>query len=88
MKPVGQEEVKLTCYVKYAQNYIWYKNHRKIHQPADRYVVKTPRYLRITDVLKSDSGTFVCIAANKYGTVNCTIRLIVEGKSLEELIAN
>lgn len=78
VKPVGQEEVKLTCYVKYAQNYTWYKNHKKIHQPADRYVVKTPRYLRITDVLKSDSGTFVCIAANKYGTVNCTIRLIVE----------
>ncbi|XP_066015534.1 uncharacterized protein [Pocillopora verrucosa] len=78
VKPVGEEEVKLTCYVKYAQNYTWYKNHKKIHQPADRYVVKTPRYLRITDVLKSDSGTFVCIASNKYGTVNCTIRLIVE----------
>ena len=88
MKPVGQEEVKLTCYVKYAQNYTWYKNYKKIHQPADRYVVKIPRYLRITDVLKSDSGTFVCIASNKYGTVNCTIRLNVEGKSLEELSAN
>ena len=88
MKPVGKEEVKLVCYVKYAQNYTWYKNHKKIHQLADRHVVKTPRYLRITDVLKSDSGTFVCIASNKYGTVNCTIRLIVEGKSLEELSAN
>ena len=75
------------CNVKYAKNYTWYKNHKKIHQP-DRYVVKTPRYLRITDVLKSDSGTFVCIASNKYGTVNCTIRLNVEGKSLEELSAN
>nr|XP_058958860.1 hemicentin-2-like isoform X2 [Pocillopora verrucosa] len=78
VKPVGQEEVKLVCNVKYAKNYTWYKNHKKIHQPADRYVVKTPRYLRITDVLKSDSGTFVCIASNKYGTVNCTIRLNVE----------
>ncbi|PFX15764.1 Fibroblast growth factor receptor 1 [Stylophora pistillata] len=78
VKPVGQDEVKLMCNVRDQVNYTWYKNGRKIHQPDDRYFVKTPRYLRITDVVKSDSGLFVCVTSNKYGTTNCTTRLIIE----------
>ncbi|XP_022806015.1 fibroblast growth factor receptor 4-like [Stylophora pistillata] len=78
VKPVGQDEVKLICDVKNAQNYTWYKFDRKIHLPSLRYFVKAPSYLQITDVVKSDSGTFVCVASNDYGRVNCTVRLIVE----------
>ena len=44
-----------------------------------RYNVRAARYLRITDVVKSDSGNFSCVASNSYGTANCTVRLIVEG---------
>lgn len=43
--------------------------------------VKAPSYLQITNVVKSDSGTFVCVTSNGHGRVNCTVRLIVEGKS-------
>ena len=60
-----------------------------------RYNVRAARYLRITDVVKSDSGNFSCVASNSYGTANCTVRLIVEGKFnpmrlrfLEELNVN
>lgn len=79
VKPVGAEEVKLMCNVKDAQNYTWYKDNKRILLPRVRYFVKTDRYLRITNVVKSDSGVFVCVASNSYGSVNCTIRLIVEG---------
>lgn len=67
------------CNVKDAQNYTWYKDNKRILLPRVRYYVKTDRYLRITNVVKSDSGVFVCVASNSYGSVNCTIRLIVEG---------
>ncbi|XP_027058169.1 toll-like receptor 2 [Pocillopora damicornis] len=73
-----EKEVKLICNVSDAKNYIWYKDERKIHLPSDRYFVKSHWYLQITDVLKSDSGTFVCLASNSYGKLNCTVRLIVE----------
>ena len=80
VKPVGEEEVKLLCNVKDAQNYTCYKNGKAILQPYGRYSVKSDRFLRITDrVQKSDSGVFVCVATNNYGRVNCTVRLIVEG---------
>ena len=79
VKPVGEEEVKLYCNVKDAQNYTWYKDGKHIPQPSLRYTVKSYRFLRITNVVKSDSGMFVCVASNSYGRANCTIRLIVEG---------
>ena len=79
VKPVGEEEVKLLCNVKDGQNYTWYKNGKTI-LPDGRYQVKKDRFLRITGrVQKSDSGVFVCVATNKYGSANCTVRLIVEG---------
>ena len=81
VEQMRQKEVKLICNVSDAKNYIWYKDERKIHLPSDRYFVKSHWYLQITDVLKSDSGTFVCLASNSYGKLNCTVRLIVEGKS-------
>ena len=80
VKPVGEEEVTLLCNVKDAQNYTWYKNGETILQPYGRYTVKSDRFLRITGrVQKSDSGVFVCVATNNYGSANCTVRLIVEG---------
>jgi len=80
VKPVGEEEVKLVCNVRDAQNYTWYKNGKAILQSSGRYTVRSKRFLRITGrVQKSDSGVFVCVAANSYGSANCTIRLIVEG---------
>ncbi|XP_066015638.1 uncharacterized protein [Pocillopora verrucosa] len=78
VEQMRQKEVKLICNVSDAKNYIWYKDERKIHLPSDRYFVKSHWYLQITDVLKSDSGTFVCLASNSYGKLNCTVRLIVE----------
>ena len=81
VEQMREKEVKLICNVSDAKNYIWYTNERKIHLPSDRYFVKSHWYLQITDVLKSDSGTFVCLASNSYGKLNCTVRLIVEGKS-------
>ena len=81
VEQMRQKEVKLICNVSDAKNYIWYKDERKIHLPSDRYFVKSHWYLQITDVLKSDSATFVCLASNSYGKLNCTVRLIVEGKS-------
>ena len=86
VKPVGEEEVKLLCNVKDAQNYTWYKNGKIILQPSARYTVKSYRFLRITDrVQKSDSGVFVCVATNSYGSTNCTVRLIVEGTTTSSL---
>ena len=79
VEPVGLDEVKLLCNVKDAQNYTWYKNGKRILQSCLRYCVKPTRFLRILNVVKSDSGMFVCVASNSYGRVNCTIRLIVEG---------
>ena len=80
VKPVGEEEVKLLCNVKDAQNYTWYRNGKTILQPSGRYTVKKDRFLRIIGrVQKSDSGVFVCVATNNYGSANCTVRLIVEG---------
>ena len=79
VKPVGEEEVKLLCNVKDGQNYTWYKNGKTI-LPDGRYQVKKDRFLRITGrVQKSDSGVFVYVATNNYGSANCTVRLIVEG---------
>ena len=81
VEQMRQKEVKLICNVSDAKNYIWYTNERKIHLPSDRYFVKSHWYLQITDVFKSHSGTFVYLASSSYGKLNCTVRLIVEGKS-------
>ena len=81
VEQMRQKEVKLICNVSDAKNYIWYKDERKIHLPSDRYFVKSHWYLQITDVLKSDSGMFVFLASTSYGKLNCSVRLIVEGKS-------
>ena len=78
-KPVGEEEVKLFCNVKEAVSYTWYKNGKVIPAALDRYTVKKYRYLLIVDVVKSDSGLFVCVASNGYGSANCTINFLVEG---------
>ena len=83
---MGEEKVRLVCNVKDAQNYTWYKNGKTILQPSARYTVKSYRFLRITDrVQKSDSGVFVCVATNSYGSTNCTVRLIVEGTTTSSL---
>ena len=79
VKPVGEEEVTLFCNVKEAVSYTWYKNGKVIPAAFDRYTVKKNRYLRIVDVVKSDSGLFVCVASNDYGSANCTISFLVEG---------
>ena len=79
VKPVGEEEVTLFCNVKEADSYTWYKNGKVIPAAFDRYTVKKNRYLRIVDVVKSDSGLFVCVASNDYGSANCTISFLVEG---------
>ena len=79
VKPVGEEEVTLFCNVKGADSYTWYKNGKVIPAAFDRYTVKKYRYLRIVDVVKSDSGLFVCVASNDYGSANCTISFLVEG---------
>ena len=79
VKPVGEEEVTLFCNVKEAVSYTWYKNGKVIPAAFDRYTVKKNRYLRIVDVVKSDSGLFVCVASNDYGSANCTINFLVEG---------
>ncbi|CAH3141924.1 unnamed protein product [Pocillopora meandrina] len=78
VEQMRQKEVKLICNVSDAKNYIWYTDERKIHLPSDRYFVKSHWYLQITDVFKSDSGTFVYLASSSYGKLNCTVRLIVE----------
>jgi len=65
--------------VKEAVSYIWYKNGKVITAAFDRYTVKENRYLRIVNVVKSDSGKFVCVASNSYGSANCTINFLVEG---------
>ena len=79
VKPVGEEEVTFFCNVKQAVSYTWYKNGKVITAAFDRYTVKKYRYLRIANVVKSDSGTFVCVASNPYGSANCTINFLVEG---------
>ena len=79
VQPVGEEEVKLFCNVKEAVSYTWYKNGRVITAAFDRYTVKEYRYLRIVNVVKSDSGKFVCVTSNSYGSANCTINFLVEG---------
>ena len=80
IKSVGEDEVKLQCNVKYAQTYTWFKNGARISSISPkRYNVKQYRYLQITNVMKSDSGLFVCVAKNNIGRVNCTINFLVEG---------
>ena len=79
VKPVGEVEVKFVCSVKKAVFYNWYKNGKVIPAAVDRYTVKKYRYLLIVDVEKSDSGLFVCVASNDYGSANCTINFLVEG---------
>ena len=79
VKPVGEEEVKLFCNVKGAVSYTWYKNGKVIPAAFGRYTVKKYRFLRIANVVKSDSGKFVCVASNPYGSANCTINFLVEG---------
>ena len=79
VKPVGEVEVKFVCSVKKAVFYNWYKNGKVIPAAVDRYTVKKYRYLLIVDVEKSDSGLFVCVASNDYGSANCTISFLVEG---------
>ena len=81
VKLVGEKEVQLFCKinVKEAVSYTWYKNGKVITAAFDRYTVKKYRYLRIANVVKSDSGKFVCVASNPYGSANCTINFLVEG---------
>ena len=46
----------------------------------ERFRMKLGRYLRITNVTLSDSGTYACIAKNSHGTISHNINLIVRGK--------
>ena len=86
VKPVGEPEVKLLCNVKDGQTstYAWYKDGVRISQTFEpaRYSVKTYRFLKITDIVKSDSGVFVCVTSNSHGSANCTIEFLVEGKNV------
>ena len=70
--------------MKNAQGYSWYKNGVEITGSFSepRYTVKVFRYLEITNVVKSDSGVFVCVTSNNVGTTNYTVELLVEGISV------
>ena len=84
--PVGQDEVKLQCTVKNAQDYTWYKNGAQFSAPLPpRYTIKAYRFLEITNAVKSDSGLFFCVTSNNVGSTNCSVELLVEGMDISLL---
>ena len=84
--PVGQDEVKLQCHVKNAQDYTWYKNGAQFSAPLPpRYTIKAYRFLEITNAVKSDSGLFFCVTSNNVGSANCSVELLVEGMDISLL---
>ena len=73
--------VKLTCPVEGDPPALimWTKDGRNIHSGWSRFRV-LPFALRIKAVETEDAGTYVCKAANGFGSVNINYTLIVIGK--------
>ena len=74
--------VKLTCPVEGDPPALimWTKDGRNIHSGWSRFRV-LPLALRIKAVETEDAGTYVCKAANGFGSVNINYTLIVIGES-------
>jgi hypothetical protein len=46
-----------------------------------RFRVENGKYLRIRNTKLDDTGTYLCVAKNQYGTITAVIKLIVQGMS-------
>lgn len=79
-------DVKLTCQINQQKElieYFWLKNGKRVlidNNPRMR--IKPLKYLKLKQTRSDDSGVYQCVARNKCGFVDGTIKLLVNCKYL------
>jgi len=77
------QNVKLFCKIKKSKNttYKWYKDGKKLFtRRTKRMRVKRMKFLKIKKVNLKDGGNYMCVAKNRCGHANATIKLVVKGR--------